>query len=140
MPIYKGKIPTKKRSLTKKVEYELNRVHTKNDGGYDIKEYKFDNETEQEKKTETPYQELTFDFEELTERRKEVVRLLYKSIDRDEETDWVVASRFYRNAGDQQAICNLLKGRNEVRISVNNEFIIIRKLEKINRYEFKVEV
>ena len=140
MPIYKGKIPTKKRSLTKKVEYELNKVHTKNDGGYDIKEYKFDNETEQEKKTETPYQELTFDLEDLTERRKEVVRLLYKSIDRDEETDWVVASRFYRNAGDQQAICNLLKGRNEVRIRVNNEFLIIRKLEKINRYEFKVEV
>jgi hypothetical protein len=39
LPIFKGKLPTKKRTLTKKVEYELNKVETKNDGGYDIKDY-----------------------------------------------------------------------------------------------------
>ena len=55
-PIYKGKIPSKKRSMTKKVEYDLNKISSKDDGGYDVKEYRFENELnieEEQKPKET---------------------------------------------------------------------------------------
>ena len=54
LPIFKGKIPTKKRSLTKKVEYELNQVPIQDDGGYDISMYNFDNGVIGEEKKEEP--------------------------------------------------------------------------------------
>lgn len=73
IPIYNSKIPSKKRSLTKKIEYELNRVHTKNDGGYDIKCYKFDKVDEEEKKVEVEVEKRIklrdLDYIEKTKRR-----------------------------------------------------------------------
>lgn len=147
IPIYNGKIPMKSRSLTKKVEYDLNQVETKNDGGYDFTEYKFDLEEGEQKEEKVVVVENSLDIEDLTERGKEVVRLLYKK-NKDTNQDnsnWILASKFYNKrgkTGDQQAIFNILKGRNEVKIRLNNEFILIHnKVEKNkNRYEFKIEV
>jgi len=130
IPIYNGKIPTKKRSLTKKMNYELNDVITKDDGGYEFELYE---NKEQEMDSDT------IDIQGLTKRRKEVVILLYNSVNKIQD-DWILASTFYRNkTGDQQAICNILKDKTNVRIKVNNDFLFIRKLEGKNRYQFRIE-
>jgi hypothetical protein len=68
MPIYKRKIPTKKRSLTKKVDYELNEISKKDDGGYDFGDYKFENEIESDEESKVD-RVRSLDYVEETKRR-----------------------------------------------------------------------
>jgi hypothetical protein len=131
MPIYKGKIPTKKRKLAKKILCNLNEINEKDDGGYEFENYKC--EVEDEKGNDKNLDVL--DISNLTQRRKEAVRLLYNVAN----DDWIQASTHYRNSGDQQAICHILKGRSHVSIKVNKDFVLIRKIGRLNRYEFKIE-
>jgi len=91
IPIYKGKIPTKNRSLTKKVKYELNDIDTKEDGGYEFDRYVIDTETEIETEFDENDDEkcISIRYSKLSRTELETYNLIEEYFAENYNTGWI---------------------------------------------------
>jgi hypothetical protein len=142
--IYKKKVPSKRRSLTKKIDYELLETKDKNDDGYSLKKYQFENIIES-KSGEIIDIDIDIDSVELSKTQKKIIRFLYEAV--EEKNEWIKASQFYKEGETrgihvQQNLHHILKKsenpeENEINISIEGGCLRLRKSE--DRYEIRVQ-